>query len=105
MDAGNEKAGRLEQRHRLVADQRQVEIAGAGTLGIEGGAVLPALAGHCAAAEHNLRSRWDFLADQPAELLEARLAAVESEPQDIGPLLLFRESALDRASRLLSHQF
>src|SRR5919106_243286 len=59
MDAGHEKAGDLEQRDDLVADEREVEVARAGTVGIERCAVLPAFASDAAAAKHQ---RDDLLA-------------------------------------------
>ena len=42
MHAGHEEAGDLVELDDLVADQREVEIARAGALGVERRAVLPA---------------------------------------------------------------
>ena len=50
---GHEESGHLEQPDHLVADQRQVEIAGARPFGVEGRAVLPSPAGDRAAAQHD----------------------------------------------------
>ena len=55
--AGHEEAGDLEQADDGVADQRQVEVARARAVGVERRAVLPALAGDRAAAQHDARCR------------------------------------------------
>src|SRR5580765_5825718 len=104
MKAGNEKPGWLEERNRLLTDQRQVEVARPRTLRIERRAVLPAMPRDRAAAKHDARSIGNLLPDHAAELLEPLGVAAEGETQDIGAFLLVGQAALAIVLRLGGHQ-
>ena len=66
-----------------IADERHVEVAGAGALGVERRAIVPPLAGDRAAAQHDAGTRRDFLTEHAHECLEPILVAAERESQDV----------------------
>ena len=93
MDAGHEEAGHGKQADDLVADERHVEVAGARAVGIERGAVLPPLAGHRAAAQHDAGARRDLLTEDAQELVEPLLVAAKRQPEDVRPPLCLAQFA------------
>src|SRR5688572_9140103 len=90
----NEKPGHGEQSDDRVADEREIQVAGPGSVRIEGRPVLPALAGNRAAAKHDACPRGNFLADHPEEFLEAVFAAAKREADQVAALIGFGQLRL-----------
>src|SRR5689334_19713193 len=82
VETGNVEAVEDVVREDLVADERQVEVARAGPVRVEWGAVLPAVSRHAAAAKDYARALGQRLAQNVAELVVEPLVAVEREPHD-----------------------
>src|SRR4030095_8351206 len=70
-----EEARRFEQRHRFVADERDIKIARAGAVVVERRTVLPPRSVDGAPAQHDGCSVGDLFANQPTELTESLLIA------------------------------
>ena len=104
MDAGQKEAGRLEEQQAAGADEREVEIARAGAVGIERRVILPAMAGDGAAAEHHDGPRRHDLVDGATERVQLFGTTAEGEAHDVVTLLLLRQSSLHRPGiRRIAH--
>src|SRR4029453_7664120 len=100
----DEEARRFEQRHRFVADEREIKIARAGTVRVEWGTVLPPRSGDGAPAQHDGCSVGDLFANQATELIESLLIASERETQYVGAFLRLGEPALKVVRRVIGRQ-
>src|SRR5205823_636977 len=95
MHAGNEEPRELEKCERVGADEREIEVARAGAVGVERRARLPAPAGQRAAAENDDGAGRDDLVYGAAEFVEPLATAAKGKADDIVALLLLRKAALD----------
>src|SRR4029450_8593715 len=106
MDARYKEPGRLEELHRARADQRDVEIARPGAVGVERRIVLPTPAGDGAVSQNRGPPRWPRAFDRPAKRVEQLAPAAKCKRDDVVPLLLLCESALNIVgSNRVSHNF
>ncbi len=99
MYARHEKPCRFEKGQRIGANEREVQVARARTIGVEGGAILPAAAGHRAATQHHGRSKGCDAVNLAQKGVEQLLVPAEREPDDIVALLSFRQSTLNLFGR------
>jgi NAD-dependent dihydropyrimidine dehydrogenase PreA subunit len=102
--ARHEESRRLEQGHRIIADERQVKIARAWTIRIERRTVLPARSGDGTSPQDDGRSLRYLFSNHSAELIEPRLITSKREPQNVRALLLVSESALNTVGRFIGCQ-
>src|SRR5438270_10848232 len=100
MDARNEKPGRLEQRHRLVADEREIKVARPRSLRVERRIVFPSPASHRTSPQDDSGPFWNFLPDDATKLVETIAIAAEYKAQHIRPLRVICEAALKAVVRL-----
>lgn len=93
MQTGHEKAGDLEEADDRVADERQIEIAGAWP------ALNGALSRRCEPVTALPAGSPAFPQEPPAnraaERVEALFAAAKREAHNVGPLVSLCQSALD----------
>ena len=92
--ARDEEAGGSEQPDRRVADERQIEVARTGTIGVERRAILPALPGNRAAAKDHPGPGRKVSFEQIEKRLEPIAAATERQPDDVVELLVLGYPAL-----------
>src|SRR6187402_1558752 len=96
MHAGHEEAARNKIEHAAIADHRDIEVAGAGTVGVERRAVVPSLAGHRTAANnHHRPGRYKLFEDATKGVVALRFAT-KRQPNHIVPLRFFLKPALNR---------
>jgi hypothetical protein len=95
VDAGHEEPRDLEGPEHVRAHEREVHVAGARSIGVEGRLVLPAEARHGTAPDDGTRARRHRVDDCLAERVELRRIAAEDEPDERLALLRFGHPALD----------
>src|SRR4029453_15440484 len=104
MDAGQPEAGDLEQANNLVAaDEREIEIARAGTIRVKGGAVLHPLAGDRASTQDDPRTGRNRCPNGLNELLESLLVSTKRQADHVFPLLLVAELVSRETASLVAH--
>src|SRR5438132_14275648 len=94
MDAGNVASGRLEESERGIADQREIQVARARSVGVERLSVLPSPARDGAAPQDHGRAGRHDVVDRFAKLLEEVGPAAERQPDHVRPFFLIRAPAL-----------
>ena len=86
-----------------MADEREVQVAGAGPIRVEGGLIFPSKARHRAAAQHHPR----VLGNNAANLLDERVQlcgiVVKRQADDRITFLRFCELSLFAGRRLVRH--
>src|SRR5687767_3447612 len=104
MHAGHEESRRVEILQAAIADERDIEVTGARSIGVERGLVLPTMTGDGAAAQDAGRARRREVGEQPAERFETIAAPAERQPNHIVPLGFFRQATLKfDVARRVSH--
>src|SRR5438552_8997704 len=105
MEARNEKPGRLEQRDRRIADEREIKVARPRSLRVERRLVFPSPARHRTSPQYDSGPFRNLLPDDATELVEPIAIAAEHKAQHIRALRVVRQAALEDVMRLAGHQF
>src|SRR2546428_11700286 len=101
MNARHEESLQLEQSNRRVPDERDVEVARAGTIGVERCMILPSVTSNRAAAKHRGCSWWNAVHDHATERVVGIGSSAKHESDHVVALLLPGQASLN--VRIITH--